>query len=176
MNRLILIICCFITQNTISQNNFKVSNNNITWQKVFNTDSITDNQLIKFINTKPKIINVNYLDNQITAEIEGDEIDYKKYGGKTMSTLTILNHKLHAKVLIEIKQNKYRVTVQNITFIDDWSMNSLNAFADNTSTLKEYVLKKNGAIKQGKTIIKGLDYLNQHFIETFAFTKSNNDW
>lgn len=177
MKKLLLISIISFNLFTYSQNNLIVNNNSISWQHVYDLDSVTTTKLVKTLNTIPSIKNIQYFDNQISAEIEGAKIDYEKYGGKTLTTLTILNYNFDAKVIIDIKENKYRVTVLNMLFTDNWSVASQNTFTNTRpEKLSDYVLKKDGSFKKGKTYTNGLSYLDQDLLNMFTYTKSDNDW
>lgn len=170
---LFLIFCYSFTIQ--SQNNFKTENNTLTWQKVFNAENISTATLIKYFNTVPNINNISDLDNQIRLSVENDVVNYKKYGGKSMTTLILLNQLLYASVIIDVKPNKYRVTISNIYFIDNWSLNSETS-NNNHTQLSDMVLTRNNEIKTSKTFSKGMSYLNQHFTEKFNYNPSNTSW
>lgn len=176
MRHTVLIILLIFSKNTFSQSNFTASENNLTWQKIFDLDSINNTIIIKHLNQKPSISNIYEITNQISADVTNDQVDYKNYGGKTMNTLIVLNHKLHAKLIIDIKENKYRVTIKNINFTDDWSIASANPFNNSDSKLEDYALKSNGDIRKNNTILKGLEYLDKHFTEQFTITTTKDDW
>lgn len=166
MKHILTILSLIITINSTGQNNFTIKDHSIQWQKVFN-DEVDIIDLIKHLKTVTGLTNITDIDNQISTTIDNDNVNYKNYGGKTMTTLIALNHQLFASAIIDIKPNRYRVTVNNIYFIDDWS--------ETTIKLSEISLKKSGHLKTSKTITNGLDYLNQHFTERFTYHKPT-DW
>lgn len=180
---LILLLFSSITINAQldSLHNFILNNDlTVTYQQIFTSDSLTINDLKKFIASKSNINNVVIQENTITGKIENMRINYEKYGGKYMSTLIILNHNLDANFIVEIKENRYRITIKDFVFTDTESLlaHNTNNTDVNKTKLNDYVVKtRKQTFKTGNTYTKGLEYCHQHFTELFSFSKpEKEDW
>lgn len=169
---LIIIVLLLIGLNVSSQIkdtlNFTTIDKDIVWQKIFENKS--ENLLIYFKKTiisNIKTDNLQEIDNRLSFEIQGDNVDTKKYGGTWGNTLIPLKFPLSYLVLIDFKENKYRVTVKSI--IADYGMQLGHVkFSD--------VLLRNGEISNKKIIIGGLNFLDKHLTEKFTIIDKNDDW
>lgn len=174
MKKNILLLAILITQNIFSQNqtdtlhNFKVEDNVLIWQKVFETNlKEKEKTFITKIITHFKYNNLQEIDNIISFSVSDDTIDYKKYGGKWGTTAIFVQYPNNYLVVVDFKESKYRITIKNINL----SSNNRNL----ATNLEDYVLRNN-QIKNSKTFNKALDYYNKHFTEKFTITTKKDDW
>lgn len=150
---------------TISSQNFKVDNNLLLWQNVYN-DSVKPLELENFL--KIKGLNIYTENNISTFSYNFSTENLTPYGFKSGSYATYIQMGGFYSGVIEYKNNKYRVTVNKIEV--------KNAFDPNiVLDISEYVLKQ-GKIKQNKTHQKVLTLLNNYFTELFRFQKVAKDW
>lgn len=153
----------------------------VKYQYIFTQkDTITIKDLKKFIANKSNITNVEVEGNTITGNITNMRVNYEKYGGSYMSTLIILNHDLNANFSIELKGNRYRLTIKDMIFTDKESLmayDTANPDVNQTKLEDMVVKKRKQTFRTGGTITKGLNYTNQHFIDTFTYTTpKKDDW
>lgn len=152
----------------------------LIYQNIFTNDSIiTVSDIYNFLNKKSNLKNLIKGENSLSGEIFDMVVDYKKYGGTYMNSLILLNHKMSGNFIIELKDNRYRLTIKNIKFLDDFSLYSINTYkeSDNLTYLEEMVVnKKKVAIKNTRTILQGLQYLDSHFTDFFKHRSVSNDW
>lgn len=153
----------------IDSSYFKVEDNKLVWQKVFN---IEKKDLMNYF-TKQVISNISKdnlqkIDNRISFEIKKDIIDYKKYGGTWGNTLTHLKVPINYLVVIDFKENRYRITINSIKSIFGGIVGVLE--------LNDVALKK-GVFNKQKIVVRGLKYLNIHFVKKFLIKdKIKEDW
>ena len=117
----ILIICSVIVvslqsysqDGNTSIEGFLIENNGVVYKKVFELPNQSETELKKnilsFISKVPNVSNVRIVGDEIFGDITNLKVNYKKYGGSYMSTLIILNHSMFSKLIVQTKENKYRV-------------------------------------------------------------------
>ena len=114
-----------------SVENFVIENNGVVYKKIFDLPNQSETELKKnilsFISKVPNVSNVRVIGDEIFGDISNLKVNYKKYGGSYMSTLILLNHSMFGKLIVQTKDNKYRVLIKDIYFIDDVSLLSLNS-------------------------------------------------
>tara|TARA_R110001632_G_scaffold137804_2_gene253430 strand:- start:18634 stop:19158 length:525 start_codon:yes stop_codon:yes gene_type:complete len=149
--------------------NFKIEEGNIIWQKVFKSDvKELQKTFIKKTITNIKLENLQEIDQTISFNVVDDMIDFKKYGGKTMTTSFHVLGPKNYLVVIDFKEKKYRVTIKQISI--DLRSNRLGI-----STFEDLFYRKK-KIKNTKTSQKDLKYYHRHFIEKFTITDKKDDW
>ena len=173
LKRIFIIIIGLITYLSTSSQindtlNFKVTENNLIWKKIYKKEN--DKLLTYFKKTvisNLKINNLQEVENRLSFEVREDNIDTKKYGGTWGNTLIPLKFPLYYLVLIDFKENKYRVMVKSIKANYGKQIGFIQ-FSD--------VVKFKGQIKNKKIIIRGLDFLNQHLTQKFTIIEEKEDW
>lgn len=157
--------------------NFVIENNGVVYKKVFDLPNQSETELKKnilsFISKVPNVSNVRVIGDEIFGDISNLKVNYKKYGGSYMSTLIVLNHSMFGKLIVQTKDNKYRVLIKDIYFIDDVSLLSLNSKkeVDNRSDFTNFITKNDRTeFRTSNTIIKGIGYMNSYFTELFTFS------
>lgn len=166
-------------------NNFKIDDlGEVQYIKVFEVQNgieFNTDILITFLRTKSNLSNINLIDGNILGDIENVRINYKKYGGKYMNTLIVLNHSMSGEFIIQLKENRYRLIIKDIKFLDDVSVYSTNSKKelDNLSYFSKVSTKNGGSkFKTGSIMTKGTGYMDKHFVEMFMYKKEtlNDDW
>ena len=168
------------TNYTFSQVKFdylKLEDNQVIFECIYDIDSLSASEIEKvLISTVPSLKNVvNFNNNQsiITAKIKSDKIDYKRYGGKTMTASTFLAWDMDGNVSIVWKDSKYKVTVSNITFT------FMNIFTGGSQsmTITDIFTKKNGAEMRTNTKLQESgNYVQQHLVDLFKLNKLKKEW
>jgi hypothetical protein len=171
-----LLFCNLSNGQLDTLHQFNISENfTVKYQAIFSTkDSLDIKSLYKYIKSKSNLSKINIQENTISGKITDMRINYEKYGGKYMTTLIILNHDLNADFTLELKANRYRLTIKNMVFTDKSS-----AFAYNTTNsevnnykLDEYVVnQRKGKFKKGNTRTTGLKYCKMYFTDFFKYQK-----
>lgn len=178
------------SKNEVSNLNSFVFNNEertIKWIKIFSVDSsFTFSQIIENLTKNNLFSNVKIDEDMFEGKLNPKIIDYMKYGYKTMSAPIIFRSKHQSDVKIEFKQGKYRVTVQNIEYIEDGSADILvrglispllpSTKGDVETYNGDFSFKIDGSIRtRNKTIFEILD---KYFCDIFQYKKQdlNKDW
>jgi len=158
---------------------FTIENNGVVYKKVFDLQNQSETELKKnilsFISKVPNVSNVRVVGDEIFGDISNLKVNYKKYGGSYMSTLILLNHSMFGKLIVQTKDNKYRVLLKDIYFIDDVSLLSMNSKKemDNRTDFTDFITKNGRSeFRSGNTIIKGLGYMNSYFTELFSYSNT----
>ena len=138
-------------------NGFSVEgDNNMTFKHVFEFKETQSKQnLVKYLKT---LSSVKILDakSDINGNIVDLDINKKKYGdGKGYSGF--MRYDLSSDFLIEFKENKYRVILKDIGFMDNMSLYSMSTFkeSDNYNSISDFYVKKDGTIRQSKIMLRG---------------------
>lgn len=101
---------------------------------------------------------------QFSGRLASFVVNYRKYGGSLMGTPTILNSALDGDVIIQVKDNKYRVIVSNIVFKDV----SLLSGDKSNIVLDDFMTKsKRTAFRSMGNIISIGKYIDQDFTGSF---------
>ena len=151
---------------SISQNieNYYVENNAIVWSKVFELKD-TEN-----ISTLKNNLRLNF-----TKENSG--ISQKQHC-KCKGGSIYLQSPFDYSFIVEQKENRYKVSISNIIFHDNLSINIGSVLiGPTTNTLEEYALKNSdNTIRKNKTNTTNLTCLNDFFIDNFKVKEKNNNW
>ena len=156
-----IVVMLLITLKSYSQelefNNFKYTNGNLIWRKVYTTNATT-NDVINSLTTSGIIKNVSHLKtpftslkNSFTGTIEDLKLDYLRFG-KTRRDAPdyIPDSFLQCLVLVELKENKYRITLKEMKLkgspdhvyasergqLTDLSFYSLKGIEDNKASFR----------------------------------------
>ena len=169
------IIFFLITSSVSSQKlldslyTFKVVDNEIVWQKVFTSDvKDLQNAFRKQVVASLQLENLQEIGSTISFVVKDEKIDFKKYGGTWGGTAIFLQYPQNFLVVIDFKDNRYRVTIKSIKV--DFSSANLGI-----DKLDEIILKK-GKFKNTKYMKKSLSYYHRHFTEKFTLKQKNDDW
>ncbi|MBL7858238.1 MAG: hypothetical protein JNM57_11170 [Cyclobacteriaceae bacterium] len=94
---------------------FKIINTEIIYQKVSGYDSVTTEKLVEFLKTVPNIANVEVVNNIVQADLTDFVVDYKKFQFNQVAVPPIIQTgRFSAKISMEGRDNKYRVTLKSI--------------------------------------------------------------
>ncbi|MCM0041825.1 MAG: hypothetical protein NBV61_03545 [Algoriphagus sp.] len=156
--------------------NFHLESGSIQYQRIYDVDGVSEDQLIEKLNSRLPSVSglrdMNFNGSVFTGRIEGLMIDYKKFGGKSMTTWTALNFPMNAILTIQVKDNRYRVLLTDIeTKGDDLLIG--------TYIFNSLVTKNKGTeLTTNKTVLNGLDLIDKFLFEKFNFNSAQieDDW
>ena len=176
---LLLIGFSGYSQTKLPNTDFYLENGKVFWQHVYEVPGKNIENLIKYFE-KEVIINIKQdnfqtIDNTISFTVNDDKINYKKYGGTSMGVVMFIRDYFKYLVIIDFKDEKYRVTVKDI-FID----NKLYNAGQSSGFLEEYITKKKNTIFSTNNLVaKGMEYNDKYFSEKFQINTNeslNKQW
>jgi hypothetical protein len=155
---------------------FKIVNTEIIYQKVFEQDSTTLEKLESFLKGAADVSNVERSGASITASLADLSVDYKKFSFAQVGTPPIIQTgRFSGKITAEAKDNKYRITVEQITMKGDIGYKKI----------PDYESMTNYACMNSATILSRdwcrpnmLGLLDQAFTDRFTYQEENKtkDW
>lgn len=162
-------------QNTTSYGNFKLAEQEIIYQHVFEQDSLTPAKLETFYKTLPYVSNITIQTDGLAFEVNDMTVDYKKFQFSQVATPAIIQTgKYSGSVTIAIKDGRYRVTVKAIQLTGD------NVYKKITTkeNLTSYATKNNGTILHPDWCRPNqLGLLDKAFTDRLQYKDtSDNDW
>lgn len=128
---------------TTSYGNFKLVDQEIIYQKVFEQDSITLAKLETYYKTVPYVTNVALKGDAVEFLVNELTVDYKKFQFSQVATPPIIQTgKYSGKASVSVKDGKYRVTVKSLQLTGD------NVYKKITTKepLTTYASKNNGTV------------------------------
>lgn len=148
MKKLLFLAAVLITnlswaQNNTAYGNFKLADQEIIFQKVFEQDSITPAKLETYYKTLPYVANLIVKSDGVEFDVNDMTVDYKKFQFSQVATPAIIQTgKYSGKVSVSVKDGRYRVTVKTIQLTGD------NVYKKITvkEPLTTYATKNNGTI------------------------------
>lgn len=183
MKTTILLFFIYLTafsQTKHTDTDFFLNDSKMYWQHIYELPNKTTEEAIKYFQKEVlsnfKQDNFQILDNTVSFEITDDKVNFKKYGGTAMGTAFLTQLYMNYLVVIDFKEDKYRVTVKEI-FLDNKSYGTGRMSGD----ISEFCTKKQATLfMTGKTVTTGLTYNDKHFLEKFNIEKSQpnstKDW
>ena len=162
-------------QGTKQAYNFYLENQSIKYKKVFIVDSLNQSELISKLNaylpTVSGLRNVQFNGDVFTGQIDKLIVNYKKYGGKWATTWTVLNYPMNGNLIVQVKDNKYRLIITDIEFISTYPYVVIDFDKDLTK-------KKGTILTTNKVALRGLEYLDKFLTDKFTITKRkvDNNW
>ncbi len=171
---LFILISGFVHAQTVSFQDFKISEQEIIYQKVFIQDSISIAKLEAYFKTVPVFKNLTASGDGLTFNIEDLTIDYRKFQFSQVGTPPIMQTgKYSGDVSVGVKDGKYRVTLQSIKVTGDIGYKKITE-KDN---LTNYACKNSGTIiSQDWCRPNMLGLLDQALTDKFLFRQVKDDW
>lgn len=175
---LILITHVLHGQST-TYGNFKVSEQEIIYQRIVPLDSITPEKLEAYYKTLPYVSNLKLKDNGVEFEVNDIIIDYKKFQFTQVGTPSIIQTgKYSGSVDVSVKDGKYRITFHTLQLTGDIGYKKITA----KDKLTSYACKNNGTVlAQDWCRPNMLGLLDQAFTDKLQYVehakkKINDDW
>ena len=173
---LLFFIFSTIYFNQTETENFLIENNQVVWQKIYETE-LSKESLVNKIRTNGKFENINVTENGLTAEIKDLSIDYKGYGESEMSTPMYLSRSaVKVFCMVEFKDKKYRVTFKNIKFIQKYD-DVLSKMGE-VNEIETFALSKKNTEFKSSFLKKPSKILNYTFSNQTDFRNNieNSKW
>lgn len=157
-------------QDSVANTSFVIKNSEVIFSKVY-TDDVDNDQLIERLESfLPSIGNFEFkvntsTPNQYNGSLTGTIVNYRKYGGTLMGANISLNYPIYANVIIQVKENRYRVLITDIVIKgvpNALSPAPIDHHLDNIITVK-----KRTKFRRGGEAIRTLGYINKHFSDLF---------
>ncbi len=167
----------FIVKSQTSFANFHFKDGKIQYEKIYEIEGGTEQELNQRLESfLPSIsgLKFDFSDAGFTGKIQNVTIDYKKFGGKYMTTWIPLNYPLSGNISIQVKGNRYRFLLSDIETKE-------NEFTE-PILFDVYLTKNKGTeFTTNKTILTGLELLDKFLIEKFDLLlfkgkKNEDDW
>ncbi|HKZ38610.1 MAG TPA: hypothetical protein VJ184_13210 [Chryseolinea sp.] len=176
---LFLLICTFSFSQPTSYGNFKVSEQEIIYQKIVPLDSITPGKLEAYYKTLPYISGLKVIEGGVEFLVNDLVIDYKKFQFTQVNTPSIIQTgRYSGSVEVGVKDGKYRITFHSIQLTGDIGYKKILE-KDN---LTSYACKNNGTVlAQDWCRPNMLGLLDQAFTDKLQYVepkkkKNNDDW
>lgn len=192
---LLFNICFFLVNAQTEFNNPNYGNyvfNNlerkVSWVKVIKVDSSISLDLIKEYFIKNRILKFENNDN---SELFGDllktKVDAVKYGVSNMSAPMVFQNDFIGNIILEIKAGRYRVTINNIRYInngnDDIITKSIVGFSAPSSKGNEekidgeFTFREDGKVRTRiKTMFELLDKHFSDLLQYISVAKKKDDF
>ena len=143
-----------------AQSNFKIENGLLVWQHVYEGDA-----------PMHMLSDIHATDGQTTATLVKHKINYQAQGLKTMTAPFIVQNYLNARVQIDNKDGRYRVTlIQLVSINTNKGMGPLDEPTD-----FEKVFLKKGEWRTGAMYTKSISVIDKDLEGLFAPVKKE-DW
>ena len=180
MKKAIVLILLAINSFSFSQTSkvklydFLLKDQKLSWQHVytsdFNNEDLMSN-VIKFVSSSNNVRNLVKSENKIRFDVEGDKIDYKRFGGKWGNTADFVKYPQSYSVVINVQDYEYCVTINNIEailsnrismriaeFSSDWHKENL---------INSVSRKRKTEFSQSKSVITGMKFIQKHYYSKF---------
>ncbi len=153
-------------------NNFLIDESKVIWQKVFETP-FTFDEIVQKIKEAGMMVNIETTEAKLIGDLKPLKIDYKGAGYSGANTAIIISRSdLLGYVLLEYKENKYRVTVKNMSlchryddpFFKQGELTSMESLSIKKNEFKSPFKKSPSAI---------FDYT---LTKAFTFKNSTDNW
>ncbi len=173
MNRFLFILSLYLCCHSTFGQNLKVEQNSLVWQKIY-YESRTQSDITRLLLTSGKVANIKTIDEVIVCEIPQIKFDYESAGFKRGNTpIYLIGNDFTAFVQIQIKEDRYRVTVSDIVLITN--ITTPLGRVGETDIIETYAVR-NGSLT--KSAIKYIEpILNEQFDRIFlSQPKLDNEW
>lgn len=171
----ILLPVVSLAQST-SYGNFKIVGTELIYQKVFDQDSITVDQLAEFLKTAPNVSDVEIVGTTIKAKLTDLTVDYKKFQFSQVAVPPIIQTGQYSgRITAEARDNRYRITLDEITMTGNIGYKKITA----QESLTNYACINSGtALSREWCKPNTLGLLDKAITDRFTYTapKITSDW
>ena len=154
--------------------NFRTEQDELIWQKVYETQSSFD-ELLSYVQNNGVLESISVTNNKITGDLKPFEVDYKGAGySRGFTPIYLLSNLFTGYVVIEFKESRYRVTISKI-MLEQLYSNGLSQMGEK-ETLNTF------AIKKGKNTMKDIfkgsasKIVDYNFNKLFTIKKQDDNW
>ena len=183
---LILLIYAFTYSQTseVRLHDFLLENKSLIWQHIYESNLSANELMQNFLEKDLSLMKskkVNKSENSLVFTVENDEIDFTKFGGKWSTTPDFVKFPHSYKVIVEVKDKKYRVTLKNMNVAIGNNMGIADFSPDwiNSKLIDAVTRKRNTEFRKTNDVVKGLEILQNYYQLKFELKeneKQNNEW
>ena len=159
--------------------NFRIDNQQLVYQKIFLSDSITAEKLGSYLSTLPFVAEVKPSPGELKFKINDFVVDFKKFGFNEVTTAPIMQSgKFSGDVSVDIKEGRYRVTIFNLQLTGNIVYKKITS----KENLTPYACRDSGtSISPDWTKPNSLGLLDKAFTDKLQFVENagirkDNDW
>lgn len=174
MKALLTTLITFLFFNVSAQenNNFKIENGALIWQKVYES-KFSPEDISNQLKSKGVVKHVNLSNNMLTGDIN-TQANYKGAGFREMNIpMFVPRNDISCSVTINFKEGRYRVTLRNFKLIAN-TEDPLTEIGE-TSTLETYALKKRNTAFKDNFLGAPSQIYNYTFNNIFLIKDTKND-
>jgi len=151
-------------------NNFKQEENGLIYWQIVIESQLTSTQVNEHIKESGYFMDIVELEEKTLCDLKPFKANFKAYGYSNMKTPFYISRSLvRGNVIFEYKENKYRVTIKNIVFVQN--VEDVFAKQGEVETFESWVLSNSQKIKP-EFFNDGSDILNKEFITKTSFNKA----
>jgi hypothetical protein len=183
MKKFLTLIVFLVSASSFAQvttyGNFRIDNQQLVYQKVFLSDSITFEKLGDYIVKLPFVTDFDGSNGEMKFKINDFVVDFKKFGFNEVTAANIIQSgKYSGDVSIDIKAGKYRVTIFNLQLTGNIVYKKITS----KESLTAYACRDSGtSISPDWTKPNTLGVLDKAFTDKFQFVenggiKKDSDW
>lgn len=167
-----LITLLFFNVSAQENNNFKIENGALIWQKVYES-KFSPEDISNQLKSKGVVKHVNLSNNMLTGDIN-TQANYKGAGFREMNIpMFVPRNDISCSVTINFKEGRYRVTLRNFKLIAN-TEDPLTEIGE-TSTLETYALKKRNTAFKDNFLGAPSQIYNYTFNNIFLIKDTKND-
>ncbi len=149
-----------------------LDNGNILWQKIINRGESID-EVYSLMMKSGDFSDIKKSGKQITATINQFLLDRKL--SDSSGSLYMYTDDLTGFVLIEFKEERYRITVKNLAFISNTEIQAIGDGVGARTPLEQYALNGQGEYRRGY-LKRDEGVIDANISQLFKMQKSDNDW
>lgn len=142
-----LLFCPVLLSFAQEPDNFSVKDGVIVWQRVFQTQ-LDSAGVVAALTVSGQVADIVGVKGGVACRVLPHSADYRGAGFKRGATaMFLLNNQMEAHATILVREGRYRVTVDHMTFVTT-TETYLGRVGERTP-LEEYSLNRKGEIKEG---------------------------
>tara|TARA_R110002012_G_scaffold321178_1_gene547913 strand:+ start:99 stop:614 length:516 start_codon:yes stop_codon:yes gene_type:complete len=152
--------------------NMALENGRIIWQKIYSSNKSID-EIHNLILKSGNFSDIKKTGSQITANINQFLLNRKL--SKSSGSLYMYTDDITGFVLIEFKEQRYRITVKNLTFISNTEIHALGDGVGARTPLERYALNGNGEYRKAY-LKRDEGVIDANLNQIFNPQIRDNDW
>lgn len=162
-----LLLFIFFPIAVFSQETLNIEDGEITWKKVYETN-LSEGEIKTSLRANSTL-------NPISDNFSGTS---NLVSLKCEETIPIyLEGKIQFFVLIEFKENRYRVSVSDINVIPDETTEVFGVRStEDGKALEDYQIRNNGEFRKNNMASNTRNCIENYFLDLFKFTEVSSNW
>lgn len=149
-----------------------LENGNILWQKIISKGESID-EVYSFMMRSGNFSDIKKTEKQITANINQFLLNRKL--SKSSGSLYMYTDDITGFVLVEFKEERYRITVKNLTFISNTEIHALGDGVGARTQLERYALNSQGEYRKAY-LKRDEGVIDANLNQLFDLQIRDNDW